>query len=303
MISQKHSHSRSALVLLITATTALFNSGCDYNKTPNPSGTLEATEVDIASTIPGRVLETRFELGEKVSKDDTLLTTDVEILILQRRQTEVGKKAVAAQRLVLGDGISQAKRNLEFLTQQTSRIDALVKEGSAQQQQLDELTARRDVAQEQHDAANHQLSALAVEEEKLAAALALIDRQLEEGVLLAPLNGTVILKAIEPGEIVTPGKVLLKIADISRLELRIFIGAEDLAKVKVGDKMTILVDALPGEKLTGSIIWIAPESEFTPKNAQTRDARLQLVYAVKLSVENSDGRLHIGMPAEVDFQL
>jgi len=93
--------------------------------------------------------------------------------------------------------------------------------------------------------------------------------------------------------------VLLRIADLSRMELRVFLDEEDLDLVRVGQSLPVLVDALEGEELTGRVIWISSEAEFTPKNVQTRQARTQLVYAVKLEVGNLDGRLHIGMPAEV----
>ena len=83
------------------------------------------------------------------------------------------------------------------------------------------------------------------------------------------------------------------------MELRVFLDEEDLDLVRVGQTLPVLVDALEGEERTGSIIWISSEAEFTPKNVQTREARTQLVYAVKLSLANPDGRLHIGMPAEV----
>ena len=84
-------------------------------------------------------------------------------------------------------------------------------------------------------------------------------------------------------------------------ERQIFLGEEDLDQVQVGETLPVLVDALEGEVLTGTAVWISSEAEFTPKNAQTRNARSQLVYAVKLRVENPDGRLHIGMPAEIEL--
>ncbi len=276
----------------------LLLTGCGAKNLPNPSGTLEATQVEIASTIPGRVVTAIPLLGSKVSVGDTLVVLDMEITRLQRSQTESGLASIAAQRTVLRDGISQADRNLTYLNLQFERISELVKHGTAQQQQLDEITARRDIAADQVSAARHQLSALDAEETKLRAALAVFDRQLQEGVIISPLDGEVLLRSIEPGEIATPGKVLFRLANLARMELRVFIGAPDLARVKVGSTLPVLIDALPSQKITGEVNWISSEAEFTPKNAQTRDARLQLVYAVKIAITNKDGLLRIGMPAE-----
>ena len=115
------------------------------------------------------------------------------------------------------------------------------------------------------------------------------------------MAGTVLTRTVEPGEVVPAGRTALRLADLSNLELRIYLEAGDLSRVKPGQELPVRVDALPGSPLTGTVAWIADEAEFTPKNAQTRHARAQLVYAVKLRVANPDGRLHVGMPAEVDL--
>jgi len=134
--------------------------------------------------------------------------------------------------------------------------------------------------------------------EKLAASLAVFDRQIRDGVLLSPENGVVLVRALEPGEIALPNRPALRIADLSRLDLRVYLEAEDLGRVRIGEKVPVLVDALGGKEVEGKVVWVSPEAEFTPKNVQTRNARAQLVYAVKIEVENADGILAIGMPAE-----
>ena len=89
------------------------------------------------------------------------------------------------------------------------------------------------------------------------------------------------------------------VADLSSLELRVFLDEQDLDKVKIGQMIPVMVDALDGQTLSGTVSWVSAEAEFTPKNAQTKQARTQLVYAVKLRVANPDGKLKIGMPAEI----
>jgi HlyD family secretion protein len=128
-----------------------------------------------------------------------------------------------------------------------------------------------------------------------------VDRQLQEGVLIAPTAGEILLRSVEPGEVVQPGQACLKIGDLARMELKVYLSETDIDLIKVGGKLPVLVDALNGEPLEGVVSWISSEAEFTPKNAQTRDARTQLVYAIKLRIPNPDGKLHIGMPAELEL--
>ena len=291
---------RLTIPLIIIAFAATLIGGCGGRTSRiNPSGTLETTETDLASVSAGRILEVRPQLGDPVRAGDTLVVLDMELLRLQRVQNEANRRSIHAQRGVTNDAQRQAKRNLDLAEITLKRTRELLAQGSASPQQVDELQTKRDVAAAQVSASQHQLEVLAAEEAKLDALLAVVDRQIRDGVIVSPADGTVILRNAEPGEFASPGAVLLRIADLSRLELRVFLGAEDLDRVKIEQELPVVVDALKGETLTGKVTWVSSEAEFTPKNAQTRQARTQLVYAVKLSVANPDGRLHIGMPAEV----
>jgi len=286
--------------LLEVGLIAILLAGCaNGGKQPNPSGTLEATEVDVSSTLVGRILQARPGLGCLVAQNDTLVVLDVELLGLQRAQTATGLQSVAAQRSVTLENIAQAERNLDWLNTQAKRLQDLLAQGSAQQQQVDEINAKRDVADLQVQAARRQLSVLDAENAKLDAALRMYDRQMAEGYVLAPIDGSVLLKGVEPGEVASPGKLLYRLADLRNLELRFYLGSTDLNKVQIGKQFPVLIDAFNGKSFTGEVVWISSEAEFTPKNAQTRDARLQQVYAVKLRIANPDGALKIGMPAEV----
>lgn len=287
-------------VLFSLFAAVLLSTGCGSRaKFANPAGTLEATEVDIAATLSGRILEVRPKLGDAVAEGDTLVVLDTGLIALQRTQTEAGRASIAAQRRVADDALQQTKHSRELAATTLERTRTLLAQGSATQQQVDELQTKLDVAAAQVSAAKHQLDVLTAEETRLDAALAVYDRQLADGIVRAPHTGTVLLRKAEPGEVALPGAVLLRLANLDELELRIFLGEGELDLVQIGQELTVRVDALQGETLAGSVIWISSEAEFTPKNAQTRQARSQLVYAVKLRIANPDGRLHIGMPAEV----
>jgi len=274
--------------------------GCRNGRNgPNPSGTLETTEIDLGSPLGGRVLDVRPGLGDRVSVGDTLVLFDVELIELQRAQAEANRRSIEVQRDLAEEDLRQAERNLDLAETTLRRLQSLLEQGSTTGQQVDDLTAKRDVAAIQVSAARQHLGLFEAEEAKLVAALAVFDRQLEDGILVSPASGTVLVRAVEPGEIALPGATALRIADLSELELRVFLCEENLDLVHLGQRMPDLVDALEGEALEGTVAWISDEAEFTPKNAQTRNARAQLVYAVKLRVGNPDGRLHIGMPAEI----
>lgn len=292
---------RCRLILLSLPVLAMMTVGCQRGTPPAPSGTFETTVVDIAPLMGGRVLQVTCREGEQVVAGDTLIVIDAELIALQRAQTAANQATLLAQRQVAEADLVKARRQLALLETTLARTSLLRDQGTATVQQVDELVAQRDIARAGIDAARGRLAALAAELVHLESGLAVLDRQLRDRVVLAPLTGTVLTRALEPGEVAAPGRTALRLADLTELELRVYLGIGELERVKPGQKLPVRVDALPGATLEGTVAWIADEAEFTPKNAQTRHARAQLVYAVKLRVTNADGRLHVGMPAEVDL--
>jgi HlyD family secretion protein len=271
---------------------------CDGGDGPHPSGTLEATIVDVSPLLAGRVLDVRAEEGERVSKGDTLVVIDTDLIRLERERTAAKRATITAQRAQALDMLKAAERRRDLAATTLGRIRALVAQGSATRQRLDEAETQHDVAVNEVNSARDQLAVLEAQEKELVASLAVFERQLEDGVVIAPADGTVLVKGLERGESAAPGSLAIRMADLSSLELRVYLEAPDLDLVELGQRLPVVVDAMPDEEFEGMVSWISSESEFTPKNAQTRDARAQLVYAVKLRVPNRNGRLHIGMPAE-----
>jgi len=292
---------KAVLGKAVPVMTVLALVGCSMNEASHPSGSFEATEIDLAPAISSRALEVRPQLGTRVAAGDTLVILDTEVLALQRRQSVAHLGSIAAQESAAGEDLRQVERSLELAETTLRRLRALLGQGSATQQQVDDACARRDVAASQVSAAKHRVAVVQAEKERVTATIALHDRQLEDGILLAPSPGTILVRALEPGEMATPARPALRIADLSRLELRIYLEAESLDRVRLGQEIPVRVDALGDERLHARVSWISAEAEFTPKNAQTRDARAQLVYAVKLAISNPDGRLHIGMMAEAEL--
>ena len=275
--------------------------GCRGSAPAAPAGTFEATVVEVATVIGGRALSVRAAEGQRVAAGDTLVVLDTEVLALQRAQTAASRERLHAERAVADADVARARRQLALLETTLARTTALRDQGTATDQQVDELAAQRDIARATIAAAGGRQAAIDAESAQLAAGLAVIDRQLRDAAVLAPIAGTVLTRSLEPGEVAAPGRAALRLADLSTLELRVYLEAGELERVRVGRQLPVRVDALAGPALSGTVAWVADEAEFTPKNAQTRNARAQLVYAVKLRVPNPDGKLHIGMPAEVDL--
>lgn len=266
---------------------------------PEPSGTLEATEVDVAPLLTARALEIRADEGDAVTAGDTLLVLDTDLLRRQHEQAAAHDAVLAAQEREATEQRSQQRRRLELAEITLARTSALQEQGSATLQRVDELRAERDIAASQVRSVDGRLAALAAQRVEVERTLAVLDRQLADGVVRAPISGTVLLRTLEPGEIAAAGAPALRLADLGELELRVYLEEMDLDRVRIGERLRVRVDALEGEDLEGVVRWVSREAEFTPKNAQTRKARAQLVYAVRLTVANPDGRLHIGMPATV----
>lgn len=292
-------HRFPTFLFVVTAGTVGLVGGCSRGELARPSGTFETTVVDVAPVLAGRAAAVTREEGQRVARGDTLIVLDTETIALQRAESAARSTGLRAQRDVAEADLAQAERQAELLGTTLERTVILRDQGTATQQQVDDLSAQRDVATSRVAAARGRIAAIDADLAHVDAALAVFDRQLQDGVVTAPIDGTVLTRALEPGEVAAAGRTALRIADLSNLELRVYLETGDLDRVKLDQELGVLVDALPGEKLTGRVSWISDEAEFTPKNAQTRHARAQLVYAVKLRVPNDDGRLHVGMPAEV----
>jgi HlyD family secretion protein len=262
------------------------------------SGTLEATEVTVAAQTPGQILRLARDEGDAVAAGDTLARIDVEKLVLQRRQMLASIDEIQANRGPLAEAVIQARENLENLEKSYRRIAGLFEKGTATQQQYDDASTRYRLAQSQLESAKSQEKLLGAREETVRASIAVLDRQIHDGAVISPLSGILVEKYVEPGELVPVNGAICKIADTKRYWLKIYAGERDLGRFTVGETVTVRVDAYDTD-LTGVVSWVSPEAEFTPKNIETRDARAELVYAVKVSIEEPPSVLKIGMPAEV----
>jgi HlyD family secretion protein len=278
-------------------------SGCGDRRAESfaGSGTLEATEVTVAAQTAGQILRLAVDEGDAVAAGDTLAVIDVEKLMLQRRQLLANIDEIRANRKPALETARQAEDNLENIEKTYGRVKALFEQGSASQQEYDDVSTRHRVAKSQLESARGQVAALDAREKTVRASIALLDRQIRDGVVTAPLAGIVTEKYVEAGELAAAGSAIFKIADTKRFWIKVYVSEGDLGLFAVGAAAEVRVDA-HAEPLAGRVAWVSPGAEFTPKNVETKDARAELVYAVKVMIDSPPAVLKIGMPAEVHIK-
>ena len=235
--------------------------------------TAEVDELVVSAQVAGKIVELPAEEGKTVSPGDLLARIDDTPYQAQLNQAEAALAAVDA--------------NLEGLEDNLVRTDKLRKSGSATEMQYDTLKA--------------QTQALRAQKRAAAAQVELARTQFSYTRVMSPVTGTVLRVDVKKGETAFLGSALLTLADLSIMDVKVFIPEPMLGKIKFGQQVEIISDSFPRQPLWGRVAYISPEAEFTPKNIQTREERTRLVYQVKVRVPNPDGILKIGMPLDAVF--
>ncbi|HEY3372584.1 MAG TPA: HlyD family efflux transporter periplasmic adaptor subunit [Prolixibacteraceae bacterium] len=287
----------------IIALSVLLLGACKNGKpTSDAYGNFEAVETIVSSEAAGKLLTMEVKQGDKIESGQTIALIDTTELILKKQQTlaqlsasETKKQNVSAQINVL----KEQKKNV-LTTQQ--RISKMFTDQAATQQQMDDINGQVNVLDKQITSTNTQFQLIASEMDVIRKQADLLDEQLTKFRIKSPITGTVLETYLEMGELATPGKPILKMADLSTLELKVYVSGAQLPKVKLGNEVKVLIDNGTEEmqSFTGKISWISSEAEFTPKIIQTKEERVKLMYALKVVVANN-GALKIGMPGEVIF--
>lgn len=283
-------------------------------------GNFEAVETTVSAEATGALQKFTIEEGQPLSAGQTVGQIDTEQLQLRKAQLLASKQAVqsrtpnvTAQLSAYEEQIAVQQQQLKTLEREKVRSQNLIVAGAAPAKQLDDVQAQMDAINRQialirqqraaqASALGTQRSGTSAEAAPLAEQVKQLDDQIKKSAIVNPIGGTVTVKYAEPGEVVSYGKSLYKVAALDNITLRAYVGGDQLANVKTGQRVKVFVDA-PDDKLKpyeGTITWISSKAEFTPKVIQTKDERVNLVYAMKVAVKN-DGSLKIGMPGEVRF--
>ncbi|HOW30409.1 MAG TPA: HlyD family efflux transporter periplasmic adaptor subunit [Bacteroidales bacterium] len=286
---------------IVIAACILTLSACKNNdKNYDASGTFEADEVIVSSEANGRIIQLNIDEGAQVKAGETIGYVDSLQLWLKRKQLQANIRAVESRRPDITRQIAALQQQIVTATTEKHRIENLLKANAANQKQLDDINAQIAVLQKQLDAQRStlEISTRGISEDGsvLAVQIAQLDDQLQKCRITSPIEGTVLVKYAEAGEVTAQGKPMFKVANVSTMTLRAYVTADQLTKIKSGQSVKVHSDFGKDEtrEYNGTITWISDKSEFTPKTVQTRDERANLVYAVKVEVKN-DGYLKIGM--------
>lgn len=284
-------------------------------------GNFEATERIVSAEANGQILSLQLDEGQTLKSGQVVGAVDSLQLVLKKEQLQASIRAIAAkspaisaQLEVFQRQFAAAKQNLATLQHEKQRIENLLKNDAATPKQLDDLNAQIEQTQRQMDvilgqqgatdaSLNVQKSGLLAEILPLQKQIAQLEDQIAQCRISNPIEGTVLVQYAEAGEIATFGKPLYKIAQLDTMILRAYVAGDQLGNIKTGQTVKVSIDAPDGKMrdMEGAIIWISDKAEFTPKIVQTKDERVNLVYAVKVKVPNPDGSLKIGMPGELVF--
>jgi membrane fusion protein YbhG len=300
-----------AIVLLAAAGLAAwrwYGSAEREAKAIRGSGIIEVTQVDAAFEVPGRMLERYVDEGVSLDRGEPVARLDERQYQLQVKRSQAAKEAAEARyRLVMQGSRAQevdqalaaleaAQSEVRMQQREHDRIAKLAESGIVSQNDLDRVRNALDGARAARDRAQAQLDLLhegfRTEEMNLA-----------HTKLYAPIAGRVLSKSREQGEMVQAGTPIVTIGDLSRPWVNVYVGERDLGKIHLGMKAWVTVDAFPDQPFPGTVTFVSDRAEFTPKNIQTQDERVKLVYRIKVEVEPRDEALKPGMPADTILPL
>ncbi len=283
-----------------------------YDPTVRGSGTIEATEVLVAPKVAARIATLTVDEGDKVEAGQVLATLSCDDLQVRKAQADAQVVQAEAARAQADAALAQATAQTSPLAVQRDlaareyrRNEQLAKDDALPERSMDQSKAALDAAERQLEAAR-----LAVEVARRGIAVAtaqielarrnvgLADSQLAECTLAAPMNGVVLSRVREPGELALPGSSILKLGRLDEVYTWIYVPNEEVGRVHLGDKVELVADTYPGRKFVGTVARVNEQAEFTPRSIQTKEDRTRLVYGVKVVVPNPDRALMPGMPVE-----
>ncbi len=264
-------------------------------------GNFEAIEVLVSAETAGVLVDFPLKEGDKIKKGQLVASVDTIQLVLQKEQLLSGKSSLGARISILDAQVKASQVQLNNLQREKNRIDKLVEGGAATAKQKDDIEGQIALIEAQISATESQKASVYAEHKTLDIQISQVEDKIQRSQVKSPIDGSILTKFKEQGELAAPGQPLCKVANMDELILRAYISGDQLSSVKTGARVTVQFDAEMGiDATSGMISWVSSRAEFTPKIIQTREERVNLVYAIKVLVPN-DGTLKIGMPGEVIF--
>jgi len=239
------------------------------------SGTIEAVETDVATKVPGRIVSFLADEGDTVKKGDVVASLESSELYANFKQTVAVERSAEIR-------YENAKRNYK---------------------RAKSLTRKNMISDQDYDAIKSNYEAAESELNRSSAARAVAEISYNEANIRAPISGTILTKVVEVGDLLSPYSTVVTMADLSRLEIMLYVSETKYGRINLKDDVEIFVDSFPGIKYAGKVIYISDKAEFTPKNIQTKEERVSQVFGVKIGIPNPDLKLKPGMPADAIIYL
>lgn len=265
-------------------------------------GNFEATEVMVSALAQGELLFLDLEEGDRLEQEQRVGLVDTTDLWLKKEQLVKSIAAVETRLVTIRAQMEVQQQQKKNLLVDMERLEKLFNDGAATQKQMDDINGAIDLVDAQFTATKSQQQQVEAEIQTIKIQIDQVREAMDKCFVTNPVTGTVLVKYAEAGEVATPARPLYKIADLRMMKLKVYVSGYQLPHIKIGQKVNVQIDKSKKENtsLEGTISWISSTSEFTPKTIQTKDERVNLVYAVKIAVPN-DGSIKIGMPGEVNF--
>ena len=279
-------------------------SSCNRNEQKSDAyGNFEATEIIVSYQATGELIRFNFEEGDVLEQGTTVGLIDTTDFVLNKKLLIQQKQTVGAQLKSINSEIEVQEQQLKNNLINQKRIQNLYNQGAATQKQMDDINGLVDVIQKQIGAIRSKKDAIINQMKGVDVQVEQINERISKCIIRNPQRGTVLVKYGQQGELAIIGKQLYKLADLENMKLKAYISGDQLAHVAIGQKVEVIYDDNKNEnkKITGVVEWISSTAEFTPKTIQTKEERVNLVYAVKVRIINN-GKVKIGMPGEFNFE-
>lgn len=292
---------RFKTILLLTPVITLTILSCtSQEEKADAYGNFESHEIIVPSQTKGILKSFKIRRGDILEKDKKVGLVDTTQLYLQKEQLNAQITSINAKYLGNNTEISVLKEEKSNLLREKKRIEKLLADGAATSKQMDDINGNINVLNKKIEAVKAQLNSILAEKKVIRAQIDMVNDQIANSIIINPEQGTVLDKYVEQYEMVVPGKALYKLADLDNMILKAYISEPQLSEIKLQQNVNVFIDGKGGEKIQfdGIVSWISSEAEFTPKIIQTREERVNLVYAIKVRVKN-DGRIKVGMPGEM----
>lgn len=318
---------KSSKIILLFVFSILIGCNKSNDKLIETSSSIEATNIEIRAKVTGELLEAFVKEGQLVHKGDTLFIIDSREIRIQYNQALANYNSAFAKYQTILQGVReedkaqlrelvrQAQVNFETAKKDFERIKNLFESQSVSQKAYDDAKLRFEVAEAQLKSAKENLQkaergplkseieAIKSSADAAKAQVELLQKKLEDALIVSPADGYVSLINFDRGELVAAGSLITKITNLDEVFVKIYVGASELGKIYLGQKAEIKADSYPDKSFKGEVIYISNEAEFTPKNIQTKDERIKLVYAVKIRIQNKNHLLKDGMLCDVILKV